>query len=85
MSKVELLNFAKGEKHKPPFLFAMFDRKKAGEVVIKLPFLLPEGTKTDIIITVRNLKEPEFWKTYNFEPLIEAERRRLMSEMKKGL
>jgi hypothetical protein len=81
MNKEDLLNYAKGLQKEPPFLFANFDRNEAGEVVVKTSFPLVRGVKHDIIIH----DNQEFWKTYDFKPLVEDTRRRLMSEMKKGL
>jgi hypothetical protein len=83
MNKEELLNFAKGIQPEPQYLWIIFERNEAGEVIVIDSFLLPKGLNHNIICTsCRNGGTNEFWKTFDEKPLIEATRRRLISENK---
>jgi hypothetical protein len=80
MNKNDLLNYAKGLPQEPPFIWIIFERNEDGEVVVTSSFLLPTGIKHDVICTSsRNGGTPEFWKTIDEKPLIEAAKKRLIS------
>lgn len=85
MNKIELLNYAKGFPQDPPFIWIIFERNEAGEVVVIDSFLLPAGINHDVICTsCRNGGTTEFWKTIDEKPFIEATKKRLISESEKN-
>ncbi len=84
IKRSQLLQFAKGENIQLPFVIIGLSVNEKKEVNVFASTVLPEGAKSNVVIKEAGTKvEALFWETFDPTPIIQNERMKLSSLLRK--